>query len=257
MKKYVSRVTRRKVVPKRRMNKRKRFISRPTRGIATNTASVRENYTLSVPDGAVALFSASLAEPQYERSQQVANVFQEYRVKYCKITFRPSADTFPIGSGPIPQLYTMVNKAAALTTSTTLQTMLDMGCKPIRFDDKNIVRAWKPSVLLGSDQFPPASGIEVSQIKITPWLSTNLFAQNPGAAWAPSNVQHYGLAFIVTKPSPTTPTINYNIDVEIVFQFRKPLSVPLASEPITALLIRNGQVTPAPQREQAQTPALT
>lgn len=210
--------------PRRLLRRKPMRPMRAIRGIATNTAAVRENYTLAVPDGTVGLFSAALSEIQYNRSQQVAECFQEFRVKYIKLTFRPSCDTFAYpGNGPIPQLYYMVNKAAAITTSTTLQTLLDMGARPKRFDDKNIVVAWKPTALTGGDQFPPASGLEASLIKTTPWISTNLYAQNPGAAWAPSNVQHYGLCFIVTRPNPTVAT-NYNVDVEIVFQFRKPLS---------------------------------
>lgn len=216
---------------RKRRGYRKR-IMRPRRGIATNTAAVRENYTLTVPDGTVGLFSLALSEAVYDRSQQVANVFQEYRVKYVKLTFRPSCDTFTYpGNGPIPQLYYMMNKAAAITTATTLQTLLDMGAKPKRFDDKNLVVAWKPTALTGGDQFPPASGLEASLIKTTPWISTNLFAQNPGAVWAPSNVQHYGLCFIVTRPNPAVVT-NYNIDVEVVFQFRKPLATSLTGGPI-------------------------
>lgn len=228
----IRRRLRRRAPLKKRRALRKRPMMRLRRGISTNTAAVRENYTLTVPDGTVGLFSLALSEAQYDRSQQVANVFQEYRVKYIKLTFKPSCDTFAYpGNGPIPQLYYMVNKAAAITTSTTLQTLLDMGARPKRFDDKNIVVAWKPTALTGGDQFPPASGLEASLIKTTPWISTNLYAQNPGAAWAPSNVQHYGLCFIVTRPNLATVT-NYSVDVEVVFQFRKPLATAVEGGPI-------------------------
>lgn len=240
----VKRVARRRPLRKRRMIRRRRVISRPTRGIATNTAAVRENYTVSVSDGLTTYYSESLANLQFDRAQMVARAFQEYRIKYIKLTFRPSADTFPIGSGPIPQLYCMVNKAASIPLAGTLQTLLDMGAKPIRFDDKNIVRAWKPTVLIGADQVPPASQLEAAMIKVTPWLSTNIFAQNPGAAWQPSNVQHYGLVFFVTKPSPTTPTIAFNVDCEVVFQFRKPLAEVNDTGENNNVLIQNGQVVP-------------
>lgn len=225
------------------MMNRRRVISRPTRkGISTNTAAVRENYSISLADGVTAFYYETLADATFNRSHQVAAAFQEYRIKYLKLTFRPSSDTFAPGTGPIPQLYFLYNKAASIPTNATLQTLLDMGCRPIRFDDKNIVRAWKPTVLIGADQEAPASTLEASMIKTTPWLSTNLYAQNPGVSWAPSNVQHAGAVFLVTKPSPTSPTSNYNVDVEVVFQFRKPLAqVPATSEPNLNVFIRNGQ----------------
>lgn len=233
---------RRAPLKKRRVYRKRVMLRR--RGIATNTAAVRENYSLSLNDGLTTFYTESLSNVNFDRAQKVASSFQEYRFKYLKITFRPSADTFPIGSGPIPQLYVMVNKAASIPTSATLQTLLDMGARPIRFDDKNIVKAWKPTVLIGSDQYPPASQLEASTIKTTPWLSTNLYAQNPGASWAPSNVQHYGLCFLVTKPSPTTPTIAFNVDIEVVIQFRKPLAEPNDTETNTNVMLVNGSAVP-------------
>lgn len=210
--------------------RRRRYPTRPRRAIAmsrsitTNTAAVRENYTVSLPDGNMVFFNTALAAATFNRSQQVAAAFQEYRIKYVKLTFKPSADTFPIMSGNIiPQLYFQMNKYNAVPTNATLQTLLDMGCRPIRFDDKNIVKAWKPTVLLGSDVAALAA-VNAQKPLTTPWLSTNNSAQNPGAVWVPSNVEHLGCLFIVQKPNPATPTINYNVDVEVVFQFRRPLS---------------------------------
>lgn len=216
-------------------------IMRPMR-IATNTAAVRENYSISVPDGNLTLFSFALGNVIFNRSISVAESFQEYRVKYCKLTFRPSADTYAPGTGPIPQLYFQYNKTNAILTTANLQTLLDMGCRPIRFDDKNIVKAWKPTVLLGADQ-TPSSTLEASQVKTTPWLSTNLFAQNPGSAWSASLTQHNGAAFLVTRPNPSGPASNYFVDVEVVFQFRKPLSLQATtSEPHTVVIGGNVQI---------------
>lgn len=169
-------------------------------------------------------FNTALAAATYNRSQAVAQAFQEYRIKYVKLTFKPSADTFtPAAGNIIPQLYFQMNKYNAVPTNANLQTLLDMGCRPIRFDDKNVMRAWKPTVLLGADLVPLAA-VSAQKPLTTPWLSTNANAQNPGAVWLPSNVEHLGCLFIVQKPNPATPTINYVVDVEVVFQFRRPLS---------------------------------
>lgn len=228
----------------RRRGLRRKYARRPMRSIATNTAAVRENYTVSVPDGTPTFFSTALSAATFNRAQQVAACFQEFRIKYVKLTFKPSGDTFiPTAGNVIPQLYFQMNKYASIPTNANLQTLLDMGCRPIRFDDKNIVRAWKPCVLLGADTAPPGFIVNAQQIKVTPWLTTNATAQNPGATWSPSSVEHLGCVFYVQKMNPLTPTINYNVDVEVVFQYRKPLSTVGDSAP-TGIQIMGEEIRP-------------
>jgi len=145
------------------------MISRRPRGIATNTAAVRENFSTSVSDGVMTYFSTYLSDLTFNRAQAVAQNFQEYRIKYVKLTFRPSADTFaPAAGNIIPQLYFQMNKYQALPTGASLQQLLDMGCRPIRFDDKNVVRAYKPIVLLGADTTNPTVLASTSVAKVTP-----------------------------------------------------------------------------------------
>lgn len=190
--------------------------------IVVNTASIRECFTTSQGDGVVTPVSISLIQPPFDRARAVAAQFQEYRVKYIKLTFRPSADTFPIAAGNIiPNLYFQLNKYQAISNNIGLQNLLDLGCRPIRFDDKNIVRAWRPTVLLVSDQFVTAPG--VAKTLTTPWLSTNANAESP-TTWAPSEVEHLGAYFYIDKPNPATPTIDFNLDVEVVWEFRRPNS---------------------------------
>jgi len=204
-----------------------RKVSKPARKPAAapiNTASVRENYTMSIPDGSLNFFSSvELADGQYNRSQAVAQAYQEFKIKYIKLTFRPSADTFPVVAGnTIPQLYFQLNKANAIPTNANLQTLLDMGCRPIRFDDKNIVKTYLPTVLTAD--MTGAAVTSAAQVRTAPWLSTNaLSGSGGGAAWTPSTVDHLGCVFQVTKMSALTPTDNYSVDVEVVFLFRKPL----------------------------------
>jgi len=178
---------------------------------------------MSVPDGSINFFDAvELADASYDRSQAVAAAFQEYKVKYVKLTFRPSADTFPVVAGnTIPQLYFQMNQANAIPINANLQTLLDMGCKPSRFDAKNMTRTYVPTVLT-ADMISPTQ-VTAGQVRKAPWLSTNANSGNPIAAWSPSQIDHLGCVFFVTKMNPITPTDNYNVDVEVVFQFRKPL----------------------------------
>lgn len=199
------------------------------RPITTNTAAIRENYSVTLNDGTMNYFSVALANSVFNRAQAVAENFQEYRIKYVKLTFKPSADTFPLAAGnTIPQLYFQMNKYQAIPSGATLAQLLDMGCRPIRFDDKNIVKAWKPTVLLGTDN--TAVGTQLpAVVKVTPWLSTNNAAIDP-VSWTPSAAEHLGCVFYVTKANPATPTVAFNVDVEVVFQYRRPLSL-LGEEP--------------------------
>lgn len=233
-----------KRVQKKRAVGRRRMIRRVPRSIVTNTAAVRENYSTSIPDGNLVFFSTALANATFDRAQTVASAFQEYRIKYVKLVFRPSADTFaPAAGNIIPNLYFQMNKYQSVPTNATLQTLLDMGCRPIRFDDKNIVKAWKPTVLISTD----TTGLTAKAQKVmtTPWLSTNRDAQNPLPSWNPSDTEHLGCIFVVQKPNPATPTINYTLDVEVVFQFRRPLAQVLAtSEPNTNMLLQGEELRP-------------
>lgn len=217
---------------------------RVPRGITTNTGSIKENYTVSIQDGNTTFFrSISLADASYDRAQACAAAFQEFRIKYVKFTFQPSADTFPLAAGNvIPQMYFMIDRANAVPTNATLTTLKDMGAKVQRFDDKNRTIRFKPSVLISGQS---AAGVDTAaQIKITPWLSTNANSGNPGAAWAPSQIDHQGLVCYITKVNPLTPAVAVNVDVEVVFQFRKPLwRVPDGSESSTYQVVENGQAT--------------
>jgi len=215
------------------------------RGAVTNTAAIKENYTITASDGNMTFFrQIQLADLTYDRAQAVAAAFQEYCIKYVKLTIQPSADTFaPAAGNVIPQLYFMYDKSNTLPTNVSLQNLLDMGCKPTRFDAKNIVRAWKPCALT-ADMVSPGA-VAASQRRTSPWLSTNANAGNPGPAWAPSAIDHGGAVLYVTQMNPLTPPIGFKVDVEVVFQFRKPLWSNRSAETVTpASIVKDGQVLP-------------
>lgn len=241
---YKRRTTKRKTSRrgKKRVNRPRNTMSGEA---AVNTASIRENYKVSVPDGSVTfLRDVALASPPFDRAVAVAAAYQEFRIKYIKLTFKPSADTFtPAAGNTIPQLYYQIDRGNAIPTNATLQTMLDMGCKPTRFDNRNISRQYRPAVLVGADV--PGLVLAGSQIKLSPYLSTNAFAGSPGVGWSPSLVDHIGCAFIVTKQNPLTPTLNYDVDIEVVFQFRKPLWSVRGGEAPAALKIVGDQIVTA------------
>lgn len=206
--------------PRRKISRR--TAKRTTRQVV-NTASLRENTSDSFADGTVTFYrSLALDDGDYDRAQAVAAAYQEFRIKYIKLTFRPSADTFaPAAGNSIPQLYFQIDKSSAIPTSANFQTFLDMGVRPIRFDAKNIVKIWKPSVLVTNSTGPGTQ--TATQIKERPWLSTNANAGNPVALWAPNTTDHLGAVWFVTQMNPATPAVNYYVDFETVFEFRKPL----------------------------------
>lgn len=210
---------------------------------AINTASVKECYQLAIPDGNLTFFrSIQLADIIYDRSQAVAAAYQQFRIKYVKMTFKPSADTFPAVAGNIiPQLYFMKDLANAVPLNATADTLYSMGCRSRRMDDKNLVYSWKPSTLI-ADIVGPAQ-TTASQIKISPWLSTNANSGNPGAAWAPSTVDHLGCCFYVSKINPND-NVQYTVDVEVVFEFRKPTWEGHQGAEANNLKIENGEVKP-------------
>lgn len=210
----------------------------------TNTASIKECYSLPVPDGAVTFFrSTQLADVIFDRAQTVAQAYQQYRIRYIKLTFRPSADTFaPVPGNIIPQLYFMMDKANAIPTNATAGTFFSMGARPYRMDDKNISFTWRPTAL--SADYTAPGAVVASQLRTCPWLSTNANSGNPGGVWQPSEVDHLGCAFYVTKINPAD-TINYTVDVEVVFDFRKPVWRGAdSSESSQNVKIENGALVP-------------
>jgi len=212
----------------------------------TNTASIRENYTLSTTFGTMNIFNqVELADAVYDRAQSVAKAYQEFRVRYVKLIFQPPADTFPLVAGnTIPQLYFKTNKSNSFETDINLQTLLDIGTRPIRFDNKNVVKTYYPTVLTGEMANQPAPGVfRASQVKNRPWLSTNDNAGLSSATWVPSTVDHLGCVWHVTNINPATPPTAYNVDVEVVFDFRKPnWSSRPSPEPVVQF--KNGMAVP-------------
>lgn len=234
----ITRRPRRRVA--RKSYKKRMPLRRVPRAITTNTAAVKETFSIQIMDGIPTFIrNLRLADPVFDRSQTVASAYQQYRVKYIKLTFRPSADTFPAVAGNgIPQLYFMYDKSNSIPTNADADTFFSMGAKPRRMDDKNLVYAWKPTVL--NTSLGQAGVTTSADLMTRPWLSTNDNAQNPGAVWAPSSIAHLGCVFYVTKINPAD-ALEYSLDVEVVFQFRKP-TWKGSSSSSPHQVIENGQV---------------
>lgn len=201
-------------------------------------------YSMNGPGGgAVYGLNGTQLAQFIQRAVPIAKAYQHYRIKRIQLEFKPQVDTFfpDVGAGGngflVPQFYYMINKSGSIPANVTAANMRAMGARPIRFDEKTIKVAWRPSVL---QENAGVLGDIGSGYKISPWLSTNANANAPGA-WNPSTVQHLGIYWQVERPG-TLPAgvaeLTYAIQITVEFQFKKPLvtvssSVPPALEYVT------------------------
>lgn len=170
----------------------------------------------------------NIALAQFPRAVQVAQAYQHYRIKKVTMMFKPAYDTFapqvagvPGQNLQVPYLIYMIDKSGSINTLVSSDDLKQMGAKPIRFDDKTIKASWRPSVL--TETYGQANS--QSQYKISPWLSTNANALNPGL-FVPSDIDHLGIFFKVDRAGVLPPGVEeytYEVQITVEFQFKKPL----------------------------------
>jgi len=164
------------------------------------------------------------------RASAVANAYQHYRIKKVTLIIRPQVDTFTGGVGyTAPNFYYMIDKTGSIPTNVTLNALKSMGAKPIRLDDKTIKISWRPSVLQDvQDVNPTAPGQRPVSYKISPWLSTNANALNPGV-FACSSVDHLGIFWYAETPSGAS-TLQYNVEAVLDVEYKKPMNSSLTGD---------------------------
>lgn len=197
-------------------------------GGVPDQASLTEVVNNRAPSGA--FYSTNLGYRFYNcslnlfpRAQTVGSAYQEFRIRRITLAFKSTADTFlsSVGNAAIPQLYYMVDKKGVVPTNFTVDTLTSMGALPRRFDDKLKKILWAPAVLQSSLTDPLALSTAAAAANISPWLPTN---NSPGTtgAYVPSDVDHLGVSWFVYVPNGSTP-IQYDVDIFVDFEFRKPL----------------------------------
>jgi len=162
----------------------------------------------------------------FKRASQVASNYQQYRITGVTWRFTPRFDTFPATSDAaqaysVPYLYYMIDRIGAIRDSVNLSQLQSMGAKPHRFDDKTIVVKYKPGVLTatGTGQLGVSTA---NRYTISPWLNT--MEQESANNTVISDVDHYGIWWVLdTKSLPGDGAYEYDIDIEVNFQFRKAL----------------------------------
>jgi len=169
----------------------------------------------------------------FPRAVQVARAYQHYRIKKIAITFKPSFDTFVIGGAVTkPRLYYMIDKSGSIPTNVSLEGLKAMGARPKDLDEKNIVISWSPSVLESVMYAGGVNNSTPSKYKVSPWMSTSSVPVQPGV-FVPSGIDHLGLYWYVDMLN--AGGYQYSCEVEVQFEFKKPLTDLLAGSPARAV----------------------
>lgn len=228
--KKMARKPRRKVA---RRPLRRGPVGRMPKATTGNFASSIETYSGAATAGVVYDFTTKLGN--LARTLTIMNAYQYYRITSVEMRFKPQSDTFSAGgSAQIPYLYFQYDKSGSLSGTMNAGSFEEIGTKAIRFDDKTIVRTWKPSVVTGDSASPQTLA---TQFKVSPWLST-VYNGNLN-----DNIEHYGACFYISKQNPGDST-TYDVDVILNVQFRKPLVLPAQGvESVSLPIIKQGFTT--------------
>lgn len=163
------------------------------------------------------------------RASAVANAYQHYRIKKITLIVRPQVDTFTGGVGyTAPNFYYMIDKSGSLPTNITLSALKSMGAKPIRLDEKTIKISWRPSVLQEVVDVGGAVGSRPVSYRISPWLSTNENALNPGV-FVCSSTDHLGIFWYAETPAGVS-TLQYNVEAVLDVEYKKPMNSSLTGD---------------------------
>lgn len=196
------------------------------RGATNETASCKEQYSVRGMSSNTAYKDIVQNLGDYKRATNIAQNYQFFRIKYIKYKFLARYNTFQASTAeatasPIPFLYTRIDKGGALPTSTSIGQLKAMGCKPIRFT-KDLVVTWKPGVSLMTGNNADTA-IYGTNYKISPWLTTSKDVNE--ALWAVNDTDHKGLYWYLETPAlPGDGSYEYDAEVEVMFEFKNPLS---------------------------------
>jgi len=213
-----------KTAPRRRVMKKKSVTNVAEYASLSETRSIVAPNTNNLINTLYSLMNTSL--DQFTRAPLVAQAYQHYRIKYVSLKMKPPFDTFVSGTSSgyaKPYLYHMIDKSGAIPTNITLEGLKQMGAKPRALDEKALTIGWRPSVL--QDAMTTAGSSPVAQgsaYKLSPWLNTNNVSV--GSPWSPSSVDHLGVYWFLEAPLiGGSNQYTYEIDVEVQFEFKKPL----------------------------------
>lgn len=209
-----------KSVPKRRSTTRN--VSEFASCSVTRSLEVVNNNTMYAFDGFI------LAD--FQRAVAIAENYQRYRITGVKVTWKPTFDTYsPATANQKPNLYYMIDKSGSIPDNVTLEGLKQCGARPRALDEKPLSVVFKPSVL--GESRANAGIPQASNYIISPWLSTHDNPTAPGV-WNPSRISHQGLKWYIEQVGAPQ---QFYVEVELQFQFMKPLFPTLAAVPARGL----------------------
>lgn len=214
---------------KMRMNRRKGLSTKGKGSTVNDVAAVSENFPFNASNFNTIYADYSCTLLQHERARQVAQGYQEYRIKLIEYRFKPLSDTYAPGVSQVPYLYYLVDKLRSNNGLQTIDAFTQAGAKAIRFDDKTIKVKYKPCVLL--DSFDEGALTSLPRVKkISPWLATN-DNSTIGAGFVPSMIDHNGIRWVVQGAQGD---FTYQVERVVHIEFRKPMWIesPQAGEAI-------------------------
>lgn len=187
-----------------------------------------ETHEFATLNANVAYYDYTTSLARCERAAAIARGYQEFRIKKIEYHFVPLTDTFLPGQNTVPQLYFRIDKTGALNDFTSVAQLVQTGCKPKRMDDKNLIVKFAPGVLAYVRDAVQATN-PWSQLKVSPWLTTNK-NNLTSVSWAASSVDHLGIAWFVEQIGTGGAVTTYSLRQIVHFEFRKPLVLTTASD---------------------------
>lgn len=211
-----------KSMPRRRVQRKRTNVSDKA------SCSVVRTLAQSVTNQMYSYDNFQLAD--FQRASDIAKNYQRFRMTSIKLTWKPVYDTYSSATpNQKPNLYFMIDKSGSIPDNVTLEALKQAGARPRAFDEKPISVTWKPSVL--NETLNVVGAASASGYKISPLLATNGNATNPGV-WVPSTVAHQGIKWYMEAGGAEQ---TLNLEVEIQFQFYKPIYPTLSSQPALGL----------------------
>lgn len=243
-----SKLVRRRRAPRRKVVRRRVVRRRFPAQAVGDVARVTANLGQTMISANVPFSMQNFALSNSNRACQVAAAYQYYRIRKVTIKVKPIYDTYQLGANStvtLPYLYYMIDRHNSFPPNTTVQTLKNAGCKPIRLDDKTRTISFRPSVINGSitsfgGSNPPVFG--PGTYKISPWLSTNgnnngATPGSTGAYWKPDSTDHQGLLLFVEQNTVPTPNQVCQLEYMIEYEFKKRLWEPPATQDPTVVKI--------------------
>lgn len=212
------------------------------RSIAPNCAGLIESFDTQANYGMSAIVGPlTLSDAVFDRAQQVARAYKEFRIKKIQVFINFGFNTFSpnmAGGSVRPRWWLAYDPKREIPSNFNKGLLEDMGVKPRAAVGLQRV-TFVPRVLMPQAEVVGAIGTASyipSASRRRPWLPCNRSAgYQPFGAFLPSQVGHYGLKWYVEDPVSPAANQPINVQIRVHFQFRRPVWYATSSEEATVI----------------------